>query len=62
MSSHLDQRSKQINHSNQKINSYDKMSKIITNLGSKKGDNNDDSYTKLTHIQNALLTRTADTL
>ena len=36
MSSHMDQISENINYSNHKIHSYDQMSKIVVNLGSKK--------------------------
>ena len=35
--------SEHINSQNQKIHSYDKMSNIIVNLGSKKGENKNNS-------------------
>ena len=37
LSSHIDQISEQINYSNQKIHSYNKIINMIVNLGSKKG-------------------------
>ena len=43
------------NYSNQRIHSYEKMSKMIVNLGSMKGKNNDKSSYKLTCLQNILL-------
>ena len=57
----MDNISQHINYSNQKIQSYDKMSKIILNLGSNQGDKNDDSSTKITHLQNKLLMIIFDT-
>ena len=51
----MDQISEHIKPSNHKIHSYDKMSKIIVNLVSKKGENNDNSSFQLTRIHNPLL-------
>ena len=47
--------SQHINYSNQKIHYYDQIRKMIVNLGSNKGDKNDDSSPKLTHLHNILL-------
>ena len=47
--------SEHINSSNQKIHSYDQMSRIIVNLGSKKVKNNNNPYTQLTYLHNSLL-------
>ena len=52
LSAHIAHISQQFNPINHKIYSYDQISKIIVNLASKKGDKNDDSYAKLTHIKN----------
>ena len=57
----MDNISQHINYSNQKNQSYDKMSKVIVNLGSNQGDKNDDSSTKITHLQNKLLMIIFDT-
>ena len=54
LSTHLDQISHHINSTNHNIYSYDQISKIIINLGKKKGDNNDKSSPKLTDLQNYL--------
>ena len=37
------------------------MIRIIVNLGSKKGENNNNSSNQLTHLQNSLLMRIFDT-
>ena len=50
----MDQISEHINSSNDKMYSYDQMRKNIVNLGSKKGKNNNNSYTKLTCLHNSL--------
>ena len=50
LSSHIYHISKNVKYSTQKINSYDQMIKIVLNLGIKKDDKNNYSYTKLTHI------------
>ena len=47
--------SEHINYSYHKIHSYDQMSKIIVNFGSKKGENNENSSRQLIHIHNSLL-------
>ena len=57
----MDQISEHINSSNHKIHSYDKMSKMIVNLGSKKCENNENSLPHLTLLQNLLLMRIVDT-
>ena len=51
----MDQISKHINYTNKKTHSYDKMRKMIVNLVSKKGDNNDNSYPQLSRLHNSLL-------
>ena len=53
----MSQISEHINSTNNKIHSCDQMSKIIVNLGSKKGDNNDNSSTQLSCPNNSLLMR-----
>ena len=47
--------SEHINYSNQKMHSYDKMIKMIVNLGSNKCKNNNNPTCQLSHINNFLL-------
>ena len=54
---HISQRTDFTNH---KIFSYDKMIKIIVNLGSKKDDNNNNTFTQRCQLHNLLLTRVVD--
>ena len=61
LSSHMDQISEHINSSNNKIHSYDQMSKIVVNLVSKKCENNNNSTCQLIRIQKFLLMSTFDT-
>ena len=51
----MDQISQHINSTNNKINYNDKMRKMIVHLDSKKYGINDDSYPKLTNLDNYLL-------
>ena len=53
--------SEHINSSNHKIHSYVQMRKMIVNLGSNKGKNNESSYCQLTHLHNSLLISIIDT-
>ena len=53
--SHMDKISKHINSSNNKIHSYDQMSKMIVNLGNKKFENNNNSTFKLRSLKHSLL-------
>ena len=56
LSSHMDQISEHINFSNHKIHSYDKMSKMIVNLGSNKFENNNNNSSwQLTCLHNSSL-------
>ena len=57
----MDQISQQIIFTNNKIQSYDRMFKIIVNLGIKKGDNNDNYYSKISCKFNSLLMCIVDT-
>ena len=57
----MDQISKNINYSNHKIHSYDQMSKMIVNLGSKKFKNNYTSTCKIIHPHNLLVMSIVDT-
>ena len=50
------------NDINHKVHYHDKMSKRILNLGSKKGDNNNNLSPQLSHIYNSLLVIIVDTL
>ena len=50
----MTQISQHVNSTNHKIHSYDKMSKMIVNLGSNKDDKNDDHSPQLSHLQNSL--------
>ena len=61
LSSHMAQISEHINSSNHKINSHDQMRKIIINLGSKKGENNNNSKCQLNRLHNFLLMSIFDT-
>ena len=61
LSSHMDQISDHINSSNHKICSYDKMRRIIVNLGSKQCKNNNNFTCQLNHLQNSLLISISDT-
>ena len=54
----MDWISEHINYQNHKIHSYDLMRKMIVILGSKKGDNNDNSSPQLYCLHNLLLMRT----
>ena len=51
----MDQISEYINFPNQKIHSYDKMRNIVFNLGSKKGENNENYSPQLTCLKNQSL-------
>ena len=53
--------SEQIDPSNQKIHSYDRMSKMIANLVSKKCEYNNNSTCQLNHPHNSLLMSIVDT-
>ena len=55
ISSRMAQISEHINYSNHKIHSYDQMSKMVVNLGSKKCKNNNISAFQLNHPQDLLL-------
>ena len=61
LSSHMDQISEHINSSNNKIHSYDQMSKIVVNLVSKKCENNNNSTCQINRLQNFLLMSIVDT-
>ena len=61
LSSQMYQISQHNNYTNKIIHSYTQMIKMIMNLSIKKGDKNDDSSPKLTHIQNTLLIVIFDT-
>ena len=54
--------SEHINISSKKIPSYDKITRIIVNLGSKTVKNNDNSSIQHTHIKKPLLMRTIETV
>ena len=60
-SSHMAQISQHNNYTNHQIHDYDKMRKMIVNLGSKRVDNNDNSSTKIYCVQNSLIMRIFDT-
>ena len=45
--------SEHINSTNNKINSYDQMIKMIVYLGNKKGDNKDNYYPQLYNLNNS---------
>ena len=62
LSSHIDQISEQINYSNQKIHSYNKIINMIVNLGSKKGKKNDNSSPQITCLYNSSLMSIVETL
>ena len=53
ISSRMDQISEHINSSNHNTHSRDQISKMVVNLGSKTVKNNDNSSTKITHLQNS---------
>ena len=55
LSSHMDHISEHINSPNHKIHSYDKMNRMIVNLGSKTYENNDTSTGQLTRLHNCLI-------
>ena len=55
LSSNMAQTSQQIDYKNQETYYYDKTSKMIVNLGSKKCDKNNDSSSKITCLNNSLL-------
>ena len=55
LSSHMAQINEHVNSSNHIIHSYDQMSKIIVNLGSKKYENRNDPTCQLYHLQNLSL-------
>ena len=57
LSSHTDHISRHVDSKKQKNYSYDQMSKMIVNLGSKKFDINDDSSHKITRLQKSLWRR-----
>ena len=59
--SHMTQISEHINSSNHKIHSYDKMIKIIVNLGNDKCENNNNSTCQLRSLQNSVLIVIVDT-
>ena len=61
LSSHMAQTSQPSNLTNHKIHYCDQMIKMIVNLGSKKGDKNDDSSLKLTNLHNSVLIKIVDT-
>ena len=61
LSSHMAQISEQINYPNKKIHSYNQMRKMIIDIGSKKGENNDTYSPQITRLQNSLLMIIADT-
>ena len=50
LSSHMDQISEKFNSSNHKTHSCDQMIKMIVNLGSKKGENNNNSSPQLIYL------------
>ena len=54
--SHMTQISEHINSSNHNIHSYDQTRKMIFNIGSEKGKNNDNPSPQLTHQQTMLIT------
>ena len=47
--------------SNEKNHSYDQTRKMIFNIGSEKGKNNDNPSCQLTHLQNSLLISIVET-
>ena len=53
--------SEHINSSNNRINYYDQIIKMIVNLGSKKFENNNNSTCQINHLQNLLLMSIVDT-
>ena len=53
--------SERVNSSNHKMHSYDQMSKIIINLGSKKLENNNNSTCQIIRLHNLLLISIVDT-
>ena len=61
LSPHMAQMSEHNNYPNNNIHSYDKMSKMIVNLGSKKWKNNNNSTCQLSSIQICLLIIIFDT-
>ena len=61
LSSHMAKRIDNINSSNQKNHSYDKMGKMLVNLGNKNCQNNKNSTGHLSHIQKSLLISIVDT-
>ena len=61
LSSHMPQISKHINSSSHKIHSYDQISKMVVNLGSKKCKNNSTRTCLLTHLHHSLLMIIIDT-
>ena len=61
LSSHIYQISEHINSSNNKVQYYYKMSKMIVHFGSKKGKNYDNSSPQITHLHNSLLMSIVDT-
>ena len=61
ISPHMVQISEHIDSSNHKIDSRDKMRKIVINLVSKKVENNDNSSCQLTCLQNSLIISIVDT-
>ena len=62
LSSHMAHISEHINFSNQNIPSYDKMIRIIVNLGIRTVKNNDNSSLQHTHLNKSLLMSIIDTL
>ena len=62
LSTHMVQIIEHINSSNQKIHSYDQMSAMVFNLGSKKGESKDNFSPQITRLQNSLLVVIVDTL
>ena len=57
----MDNMNQHINSYNKKTHSYDQMRKIIVNLVINKNSEKNDSYPKLTHLQNILLMIIVDT-
>ena len=57
----MDKISEHINFSNHKIHSYDRMIKIILNLGSKRCKNNNNLTFQLTRLQDSLLMSIVET-
>ena len=62
ITSHKAQISQHIFSTNHKINSYNQMIKIIVTLGSKRGDNNDNSYLQISFPHNSLIMSIFDTI